>query len=72
MGNTIEEIAKEHCSPDAQGCLIGLLVCRKGEFFQNFAVEFAQHISPEAIQIILEAAGLELKTSLKTFDDERK
>jgi hypothetical protein len=68
---TIEQIAEEHCSEDSQGCVIGLVVCRNGEFFQSFAVEFPQDISPDGIRAILEDAGIQLRASLKTFDEQK-
>lgn|GEM_PF-6643736 len=71
MGKSIEEIAEEHCSPASQGCVIGLVVCRNGEFLQSFAVEFPQDISPDGIRDILEDAGVQLKTTLKLFDEEK-
>lgn len=69
---TIEQIAEEHCSEGSQGCVIGLVVCRDGEFFQSFAVEFPQDISPDGIMAILQDAGVQLKTSLKLFDEEKR
>ena len=71
MGNSIEEIAEEHRSPESSGCVIGLVVCRNGEFFQSFAVEFPQDISPDGIRAILEDAGVQLKASLKMLDEEK-
>jgi len=71
VGNSIEEIAEEHLSSESPGCVIGLIVCRNGEFFQTFAVEFPQDISPEGIRGILEDAGIQLRASLKTFDEQK-
>ena len=66
---TIEQIATEHCSPESQGCIIGLIVARNGEFFQSFAIEFDQDITPDGIQAVLADAGTQLKISLKMFDE---
>ncbi|MBM4276332.1 MAG: hypothetical protein FJ130_00415 [Deltaproteobacteria bacterium] len=72
VGKSIEEIAEEHRSPESLSCVIGLVVCRNGEFFESFAVEFPQDISPDGIMAILQDTGIQLKTSLKLFDEEKK
>ena len=68
---TIEQIAGEHCSPDSQSCIIGLIVARNGEFFQTFALEFDQNVTPDDLQAALIDAATQLNISLRMFDEEK-
>ena len=65
---TIEQIAEEHCSPDSQGCIIGILACRNGGFVQLFAQEFPQNETPEKVKDVFIQVGIEMMAFLKTFD----
>jgi hypothetical protein len=48
---TIEQIATEHCSPESQGCIIGLIVARNGDFSKALLLSLIRISLPTAYRL---------------------